>query len=99
MKKIVVNRVFGGFNLSKEAKSYLNKESFYYEVYDHRSDEDLVFAVENLGSHKASGDFAKLCVAEIPDEATDWMIIDYDGLETVYYVVDGKIERCSTYKG
>lgn len=32
-------------------------------------------------------------VIELPDDFTDIMIIDYDGKETVYIVVDGKIKQ------
>ena len=30
-------------------------------------------------------------VVDIPDESTDYLITDYDGIETLYYVLDGKI--------
>lgn len=30
-------------------------------------------------------------IVEIPDDATDWILTEYDGAETLYYVVDGKI--------
>jgi len=30
-------------------------------------------------------------IATIPDEATDWSIWDYDGLETIIYVLDGRL--------
>lgn len=33
----------------------------------------------------------RLEIAEIPDEAMDWKLDEYDGLESVTYVVDGKI--------
>lgn len=32
-----------------------------------------------------------LRVAVIPDDVTDWMVSDYDGLETIYFVRNGKI--------
>ena len=32
-----------------------------------------------------------LVVVEIPDGATDWDIYEYDGLETIIYVLNGKI--------
>ena len=38
-----------------------------------------------------SGDYAKLKVVEIPDNFTDYEINDYDGVETLIYVIDGKI--------
>lgn len=33
----------------------------------------------------------RLEVVEIPEEATDWEIDEYDGQESITYVVDGKI--------
>lgn len=35
------------------------------------------------------GSFETLAVVEIPDEATDMMIVNYDGIEGVIYVCDG----------
>lgn len=32
-------------------------------------------------------------VVEIPDEATDYLITEYDGAESVYYVLNGKIHH------
>lgn len=29
----------------------------------------------------------------LPQTATDWMVVDYDGSETLYIVEDGKIKR------
>ena len=34
-----------------------------------------------------------LVVKEIPDNATDYMITEYDGAEGIIYVVDGKLEE------
>jgi len=47
-----------------------------------RTDPDLVAAVEELGSEKASGAYAKLEVVTIPD-GIDWEIDEYDGMERV----------------
>jgi redox-sensitive bicupin YhaK (pirin superfamily) len=33
----------------------------------------------------------RLRLVEIPDTMTDWEKNDYDGIETITYVVDGKI--------
>jgi hypothetical protein len=81
--KIVVNGAFGGYGLGvdKELKSLINK----YEGGD-RTNPELVACVEN--NPNRCGD---LEIIEIPDNATDWDINEYDGLETVIYVVDGKI--------
>ena len=78
MKKILVNTSFGGFGLKDE-----------YEPYVGREDEKLIALVEqgvDIGDN-----YAEFGIAEIPDNATDYVIEDYDGKETVLYVVDGKI--------
>lgn len=55
-----------------------------YDFYDDdkRNDPDLVAAVEELGSDKASGGHASLKVVEIPD-GIPYTIEEYDGLEHV----------------
>jgi hypothetical protein len=47
-----------------------------------RSDETLVKVVEKLGT-AANGLCAKLEIVDIPDDATDWYIDNYDGVETI----------------
>jgi hypothetical protein len=42
-----------------------------------------------------NGACAKLKVVEIPEEATDWELNEYDGLESITYVVDGKLHHIS----
>lgn len=92
--KLVVNRCFGGFTLSEELMRLLNATSPYeYDEYSKRSDESLVGLVEHIGSKRASGAFAQLEVVTLPKNTTDYRITDYDGVETVWYVVDGKIHR------
>ena len=86
--KIVVNKCFGGFNVSDEAARVLGLSDRYHIV--NRSDKRLIKMVEE-DADKASGQSAKLRVVEIPDNATDWELNDYDGRETIIYVVDGKI--------
>ena len=87
MKKILVNLDFGGFSLKKE---YF--EDFMARTHgldDIREDEKLIALVEqgtNIG-----GNYAEIGIAEIPDNATDYVIEEYDGKETVLYVLDGKI--------
>lgn len=85
--KLVVNECYGGFELSEKAREMLGVNPYDIE----RNDPKLVQIVEELGE-KASGSFANLQVVEIPDEATDFDISEYDGVETVIYVVDGKIK-------
>lgn len=57
------------------------KESVFYPRYLNRSDDDLVWIVENLGE-EANGQCANLKVVEIPD-GIKYEISEYDGLEEV----------------
>lgn len=77
---IVVNRSWGQFFVPKEIKDKVGC-SVYGDI--DRTDEELVKYVE---THDSS-----LKVLSIPDEATDWDIWDYDGMETIIFVVGGKI--------
>ena len=83
--KIVINRSFGGFSLSKEAYKFLGLKwdgyGYKYTSYEGRTNPDLIKCVETLGD-RANGSFANLKVVEIPD-GVDWEITDYDGLEKV----------------
>ena len=92
--KIVVNGCYGGFSLSRKAMKLLgvDDESVfdYYHDVKKRTDKKLVSVVEQLGD-EASGANSCLMVVEFPDNATDYRIVDYDGIEDVYYVVNGKI--------
>ena len=85
--KIVINVDYGGFSLPKEFCKKYGMDRF--DVIE-RTDERLVKFVE---SHKngVKIQYGKLVVEEIPDTATDYMIFEYDGAESVYYVLDGKI--------
>jgi hypothetical protein len=95
--KIVINRCWGGFNLSQAA------QKLYYELqnsepgkwlerfdsYEHfepweldRCDPYLVQVVEQLGE-KSWGRHSELKVVIIPDDV-DWFIGNYDGIETIH---------------
>lgn len=89
--KIVINDCYGGFGLSEKALEMLEVGNDYeYDADAKRTDAELVKVVEELGE-EANGDFAELTVVEIPDEATDFEINEYDGAESITYVLDGKI--------
>lgn len=82
--KVVINRCFGGFGLSKEAVKDLGcKSSWDYNSEDmRRTAPELIALIEKKGSEYCSGDYAELKVVEIPDDV-DWYINDYDGVETI----------------
>lgn len=94
--KVVVNRCFGGFGISRKAAEFMaergNQEAkekiestcsyWYGSLYDTaRNDPVLVAAVEALGK-EANGPYAELEVVEIPD-GIEWEIDEYDGNERV----------------
>ncbi len=87
--KIVINKCFGGFEVSKEALKELGVD-YWGEDEDARMDSRLVALVEK-DPEKASGWCSKLAVVEIPDEATDYHLDEYDGFEDIIYVLDGKL--------
>jgi len=82
-RKIVINKCYGGFGLSKEAVARLKELGLedYSEYETPRDDPRLVQVVEELG-REANGEFAELCIVEIPSNA-GWEIEDYDGIEWV----------------
>ena len=82
MRKVVINRCFGGFSLSKEALDLLGQEwdSIYWPD-DKRTDSLLVEVVEELGE-RAFGECARLKVVEIPEDV-QWSIKEHDGNEWV----------------
>lgn len=84
--KIVVNGDFGGygFGVSNEFRELVDN------YVNDRANSNLINFVENYPD--ACGD---LTIVEIPDNATDFDIMDYDGMETLIYVVDGKIHYAS----
>lgn len=88
--KFVLNKCFGGFGVSDIAAKVLDLEDRWDADSLDRDDPNLVKVVETLGKI-ANGPNAALCVVEIPDNTTDWELDDYDGVESIIYVVDGKI--------
>lgn len=84
--KIAVNCCYGGFSLSDEIAKKYNLDKYNVS----RTNECLIKLIESgvaVDGRKASN----IRVRSIPDTATDWQIMDYDGLETIIYVVNGKI--------
>lgn len=80
--KIVINVEYGGYGCDV-AEEY---EELVQQYEDDRTNPALVEFVENHPDE--CGD---LKVKELPDNITDYIIEEYDGIETVYYVVNGKI--------
>jgi len=86
MKKIVINRCYGGFSLSEEANELYSKYSGkdrkdFYDRYLERDDPILIRVVEELGE-KANGGCAELYIEEL-EYGTFYRIDEYDGLESI----------------
>lgn len=86
MRKVAINREYGGFGLSEAAqKRYMELTGKYYETYDDdfkRDDPILIGIIEEYGEKICSGAHCKLKIVEIPDDV-DFVIEEYDGLEWV----------------
>ena len=105
--KIVYNACFGGFGINPEFFDIYGIDSMYgidrddfwklERSRDVRTDPRLVEYVEAHPKEEDRHGCSLLKVVDIPDNATDWFITEYDGVETVYYVVDGKIRCCSDF--
>lgn len=86
----VLNKCYGGWSLSDWAVEQLGVEDNYPLMSEVDVDK-LAQLINEYGSAKVSGHSAKLKVIEVPDTCTDYEIDEYDGIERVTYVVDGKL--------
>ena len=85
--KMIINDCYGGFGVCQEVLDKLELNDFSEE--ELRTAARLIEEIEN--GKDVSDDCAELKVVEIPDESTDYYLDEYDGLESVIYVVDGKL--------
>lgn len=77
--KLVINGDYGGWSLiSDRAREICEEEK--------RAEPEVIKFVEQ--NPDECGD---LKIIVLPDETTDWEVIEDDGREFVVYVVDGKI--------
>jgi hypothetical protein len=81
--KVVINKCYGGYGLSKAAYKFLRKkwDGYGFAFFEDRVNPKLVKCVEALGE-EADGDCAKLKVVEIPD-GVDFEIKEHDGFEHI----------------
>lgn len=96
--KVVINKCYGGFSLSKEACELYaerkglklgewNKSWGFYEggdFYDReiKRDDPVLVQIVDELGPKADGNFAELRIVEIPDDV-EWEVYEYDGYEHV----------------
>lgn len=84
--KYVINNEFGGFSVPANLIKENNWDNKYLYSEEIRTDIKLIEWVENHPDDE-------LAIVDIPEEATDFMVNDYDGKETVYAVINGKIKE------
>ena len=77
--KVVLNSCYGGFHVLPSAAKYCDLD---HESGDLHLSQKLAEYIEKFGSEKASGDFSKLIVKDIPT-GTKFMISEYDGYESI----------------
>jgi hypothetical protein len=91
--EIVINKDYGGYGISYRARHAIEEANEPDEISgdEFRTSPTLINFIKTYGSEAASDSYANLKVVNIPDNATDWRIEEYDGLESIIYVVDGKM--------
>lgn len=90
--KIAIDKYVGGSFIPEQVAAQMPKS---FRPWD-RSDPRLIAALEDylqkFGDGALKGEHCNIEILEIPDETTDWMIIeDRGGEEGVIYVLNGKI--------
>ena len=93
--KIAINVDYGGFTLSATAIKLVKEKGVEVNRWgdvENRADPKLIEVIEELGT-EAAGQYSTIGIVEIPDEATDFTIENYDGTEHVLYVLNGKIHH------
>ena len=78
--KMVINANYGGFGLNVAAQY----EDWVRDFEDDRTNVELIEFVETHPNE--CGD---LKVITIPDEATNWEMEEYDGWESIIYILNG----------
>lgn len=93
--KIAINHDYGGWALTNQMVRELGYDTNVTDRYDvedkiKRNDMQLIKLVMKDIIHNEKSVYG---IVEIPDDATDWEISEYDGWESVTYVLDGKIHH------
>lgn len=84
--KIILNKAFGGYKIPQIIADALSLHP-YDDSFKTRTNPKLIEILENVSS-EVRGD---MTVVEIPDTYTDYELTEYDGLERITYVVNGKL--------
>lgn len=90
--KMVLNRDWGGFSLPQDFCDFYNLGDKWDAIDEIKRDDPrfIKWVEDHANSMGRCGDLA---IVEIPDSCTDWELNDYDGMESITYVVDGQIHH------
>ena len=88
--KIVINSCYGDFDLDSKYKKLIFNDAYIQSSDIDRSNTKLIQLVEKSDFKNVQG--AKLKIITIPDNITDLKIVNNDGKEKVFVVIDGKIK-------
>lgn len=86
---VAVNLCYGEFILSDRLQAQLYDLN--YDDHDYRTSTPLVHAIERYGTDYCSTDFSLIGLAYVPNNATDWRIVNDDGYEDIIACVNGKL--------
>ena len=82
MQEIVINTIYGGFGLSKEAQKLLKQKTSFNSLFRLRRDNEFLIEVVRQLGRKANSKKAELKIVTIPD-GVSWQIEDHNGLEWI----------------
>lgn len=86
----VLNCNWGGFHLPQDYVDVYGLEDVYdYDETAVHTDPQLIAWVKDHADK--NGRCGDLAIVEIPDTSTDYEIDEYDGWESIIYVVNGKL--------
>lgn len=85
--KLVISTCHGGFGINKKWEAENCRKNC---KEDCRECTKLIHAIEE--NENVNKDYSRLAVVDLPAEATDYEILEYDGIESLLYVLDGKIK-------
>ena len=87
--KMVLNRCYGGFTISDACAEKIGLDK--YDTSDAARTNPAVIKEVERDYKFASGFCSCLRTVTIPDEVTDYEVDEYDGYESITYVLDGKL--------
>lgn len=85
--KIILNTDYRGFMVPDEICKLLHCDEFDNSM----SIRTNPTFIQWIKQKKENGEKTDFEIVEIPDNASDYLIEDFDGEEGIYFVVDGKI--------